>query len=111
MASWEAEIYITRDKEQTCTDKVTGKFVNPTTTISDTAGGHGGGTARGSIKGTLDNRVLTTRIDGRVTIAGGTYPISGSMKGTFEGKKAFGTWVARHQAGSHSGKWNAWITD
>ena len=111
MASWEAEIYIIRNKNNSGADKVTGKFVNSTSKIARTAGGYGGGTVRGSIKGSLENSILKTRITGKVTIDEGTYPISGTMKGIFEGKSASGTWIVRHQDGAHSGKWTAWITD
>ncbi len=76
-------------------------------TIRKTAGGYGGGTARGSIDGAIVDGVLNANLSGRASVQEGSSGISGALKGPMSETVASGAWSIRHREGLHSGKWIA----
>ncbi len=75
--------------------------------IESTAGGYGGGTMRGRLKGTIkDNRIEAT-IFGHAAVTDGYADVRGKLTGSISEGKGFGTWqiTARTHSLYFNGEW------
>jgi len=104
MAKGNFELFIKQTQGQGNLYYVSGPFVM---NLGTTAGGYGGATVTGSIKGKIKNEIMKTNIFGNAQVEDSFYQISGEMIGTISKTLAFGTWTIRHIEGLHSGKWTA----
>jgi len=104
MAKGDLEFFIKQTQGQGDFHSVTGPFVM---NLGSTAGGYGGATVTGLMKGKVKNGIMKTKFFGEAEVEDTFYRISGEMIGTISKTQASGTWRIRHVEGSHSGKWTA----
>ena len=104
MAEGDLELFIKQTQGQGNFYSVTGPFVM---NLKTTAGGYGGGTVTGHMKGKIESGIMKAKISGHAQVEDGSSQISGELVGTISRTQAFGTWRIRHIEGSHSGKWTA----
>ncbi len=79
--------------------------------IRKTAGGHGAGTAAGSVKGKIVDGVLDVLLSGNARLQAGYSRVTGGLKGNMSETAASGSWTVNHREGRHSGTWTAKRTD